>query len=266
MFKSFYSLSKNPFLKEIETKDLFLSDNFKEVKARLDYLKKTRGIGVLVGEPGSGKTTSLRSFADSLNASLFKVIYFPLSTGTVMDFYRGLASGLGEQPASRKVELFQQIQHAVSTLYHDQKITPVFILDEMQLAANKFLNDLSILFNFSMDSENPFILILAGLPYFMDKLQLNQNQSLAQRVVMRYYLTPLGKDEISKYINHQLELAGANHPIFTPQAIEAIALRSRGLPRLINNLATNSLLMGCQLKADNINEEIVFQACEEAGL
>jgi len=160
MFKSFYSLSKNPFLKEIETKDLFLSDNFKEVKARLDYLKKTRGIGVLVGEPGSGKTTSLRFFADSLNSSLFKVIYFPLSTGTVMDFYKGLASGLGEQPASRKVELFQQIQHAVSTLYHDQKITPVFILDEMQLAVNKFLNDLSILFNFSMDSENPFILIL----------------------------------------------------------------------------------------------------------
>lgn len=116
-----------------------------------------------------------------------------------------------------------------------------------------------------MDSLNPFILILAGLPYFIDKLSLNQNQSLAQRVVMRYYLAPLNKDEIDKYINHQLELAGANYPIFTPQAIEAIALRSRGLPRLINNLATNSLVMGCQLKADNINEEIVFQACEEAG-
>jgi len=70
-----------------------------------------------------------------------------------MDFYKGLASGLGEQPTSRKVELFQQIQHAVSTLYHDQKITPVFILDEMQLAANKFLNDLSILFNFSMEKS-----------------------------------------------------------------------------------------------------------------
>ena len=265
MFKSFYSLSRNPFLKEIDTNDLFPSDNFKEVKARLDYLKKIRGIGVLVGEPGSGKTTSLRSFAHSLNPSLFKVIYF-LSTGTVMDFYRGLASGLGEQPSFRKVELFQQIQHAVLSFYHDQKITPVFILDEMQLATNKFLNDLSILFNFSMDSENPFILILAGLPYLMDKLSLNQNQSLAQRIVMRYYLTPLNKDEINKYIKHQLELAGANHPIFTPQAIEAIALRSRGLPRLINNLATNSLLMGCQLKAEAINEEIVFKACEEAGL
>jgi len=73
MFKAFYSLSRNPFLKEIDTNDLFPSDNFKEVEARLDYLKKTREIGVLVGEPGSVKTTSLRSFANSLNSSLFKV-------------------------------------------------------------------------------------------------------------------------------------------------------------------------------------------------
>ena len=100
----------------------------------------------------------------------------------------------------------------------------------------------------------------------MDKLSLNQNQSLTQRIVMRYYLESLSKEEIANYINHQLKLAGANHPIFTPQAVEAISLRSRGLPRLVNNLALNSLLMGYQLKADNINEEIVFKACEEAGL
>jgi len=266
MYKSFYSLSKNPFSKEIDTTDLFPSKNFKEINARLNYLKKTRGMGVIVGEAGSGKTSSLRAFADSLNSSLFKVIYFPLSTGTVMDFYRGLASGLGEDPGFRKVDLFKQIQQAVMKMYHDKKITPVFILDEMQLAANKFLFDLSILFNFSMDSEDPFILILAGLTYFLDKLSLNQNQSLNQRVVMKFHFSPLSNDEIDNYLNHQLELAGANHPIFSPQAVKAIASNSRGLPRLVNKLATNSLLLGYQLKAETINEEIVFKASEEAGL
>ncbi|MCK8824813.1 ExeA family protein [Fuchsiella alkaliacetigena] len=266
MYKSFYSLADNPFAKEIKTENLFPSGCFKEVSARIDYLKKTKGMGVIVGEPGSGKTSTLRAMANKLNPSLFKVIYFPLSTGTVMDFYRGLAAGLGEEPAFRKVDLFKQIQHAITKLSNDKKITPVFILDEIHLAANKFLNDLGILFNFSMDSENPFVLILAGLPFFMDKLSLNQNQSLNQRVIMRYHLKPLSKDEVNEYIEHQLQLAGASHSIFSPQAIEAICLRSRGLPRLINNLAVNSLLLGCQLKADTINEEIVFKACEEIGL
>jgi type II secretory pathway predicted ATPase ExeA len=133
----------------------------------------------------------------------------------------------------------------------------------MQLAPNKFLNDLGILFNFSMDSQNPFVPILAGLSHFMTKLNLNQNQSLNQRVIMKYQLTPLNKDEVKAYVEHQLKLAGANHPVFTPQALEAITLRSRGLPRLINNIAVNSLLLGFQLKAEQINQEIVFKACEK---
>lgn len=136
----------------------------------------------------------------------------------------------------------------------------------MQLAANKFLFDLSILFNFSMDSEDPFILILAGLSYFLDKLSLNQNQSLNQRLVMKYCFSALENNEVDNYIKHQLKLAGANHPIFSPQAIKAIASNSRGLPRLVNKLATNSLILGYQLKAETINEEIVFKASEEAGI
>ena len=263
MYKSFYSLSDNPFKKEIETKNLYQSENLKELSARLDYLKKTRGIAVIIGEPGSGKTSALRAMADSVNPSLFKVIYFPLSTGSVMDFYRGIAIGLGEEPKFRKVDLFNQVQAAILKFYNEKKITPIIILDEMQLAPNKFLSDLGILFNFAMDSQNPFILILAGLSHFMTKLNLNHNQSLNQRVIMKYQLNPLNKEEVKEYVEHQLKLAGANHPVFIPQALEAIALRSRGLPRLINNIAVNSLLLGFQLKAEQINQEIVFKACEK---
>ncbi|MFW6280567.1 MAG: hypothetical protein ACOC2I_01815 [Halanaerobium sp.] len=82
MDKSFYSLSHNPFRKEIETKNLYQSQNLKELTARLNYLKKTRGIAAIVGEQGSGKTSALRAMADDFNPSLFKVIYFPLSTGS----------------------------------------------------------------------------------------------------------------------------------------------------------------------------------------
>jgi type II secretory pathway predicted ATPase ExeA len=266
MYKSFYSLSKRPFSKDIKTQDLFESDNFKETISRLNYLKKIRGIGVIVGESGSGKTSALRSFANTLNSSLFKVIYSPHSTGSVMDFYRNLASGLGEKPVFRRSDLFKQIQNAISNYYVKKNITPVFIMDEMHLSSNKFLNELGLLFNFSMDSKNPFILILSGLSFFLDKLTLNQNQSLAQRVVMKYHMTPLAKDEVEKYIEHHLKLAGQTYTLFTPGAIEAITSNSRGLPRLINSLAINSMLIGCHMKADNINEEIVLKASEEVGI
>ena len=266
VYKSFYSLSHTPFAKDVKTKDLFLSENLSETIARLNYLKETRGIGLLTGEPGTGKTSALRRFVDALNPSLFKPVYFPMSTGSVMDFYRGISKGLGEEPRFRKVELFNQIQNSVKDYFYEKKITPVIILDEMQMASNKFLNDISIIFNFSMDSQNPFVLILAGLPFLMDRLSLNQSQALAQRIVMRYKMGALKKDEVKKYIEHSLSLAGATHEIFSPEAVEAITSRSKGWPRLVNKLAVNSLLLGYQLKADLINDDIVFKASEEAGI
>jgi len=223
MYKSFYSLAYTPFSKELKPSQAFPSESFSEALARLDYLKKTRGIGLLVGDPGAGKTFALRAFVDSLHPNLYSTLYFPLSTGTVMDFFRGIAIGLGENPTFRKVDLFHQIQHAIISSYKERKITPIIILDEMQLAKDLFLHDLSILFNFNMDSENPFILILAGLPHFKDKLTLNQNRPLAQRIVIRHKMEPLTKDEVDRYIKHHLELAGAKHPIFSGSSHRSVS-------------------------------------------
>lgn len=223
-------------------------------------------MGLLVGEAGSGKTFTLRSFKESLHPSLYHIVYFPLSTGGVMDFYRGLAYGLGEEPKFRKVDLFRQIQQGMEQLKQERKVTPVFILDEMHLAKDAFLQDLALLFNFQMDSTNPFILVLSGLPYLKTRLSINHHRPLAQRLIMKYEMQPLAKEEISKYIEHHLNLAGANMPIFTDTAIEAIALRSQGWPRVINTLTVNSLLFGAQLKKNQIDDEVVRLAIEDSSL
>jgi len=125
MFRAFYSLTKLPFSKEAS--EQYQSKSFLEACSRLEYLQKTRGMGLLCGEPGAGKTFVLRSFCASLNPSLFKAIYFPLSTGTVMDSYRGLAFGLDEEPYFRKVDLFKQIQTRVLSLFKEKRVTPVFV-------------------------------------------------------------------------------------------------------------------------------------------
>lgn len=183
-----------------------------------------------------------------------------------MDFYRGLAYGLGEEPKFRKVDLFRQIQQGIERMAVDRRITPVFILDEMHMAKDAFLQDIALLFNFQMDSTNPFILILSGLPHLKTRLKLNHHRPLSQRMIMNYEIHALSREEVTRYINHHMDLAGAKMPIFTESAIEAIALRSQGWPRAINTLTTNSLLFGSQMKKEQIDEKIVQLAIEDGGL
>lgn len=266
MYKSFYSLAQTPFSKDIQSTDAFPSTDYQGALNALGYLQKSKGIGLLTGDPGAGKTFTLRSFKETLNPSLYHVVYFPLSTGGVMDFYRGLVYGLGEEPKFRKVDMFRQVQQGIERMAHERKITPVFILDEMHMAKDAFLQDIALLFNFHMDSTNPFILILSGLPHLKTRLTMNHHRPLSQRMIMRYEIQPLSKEEVSSYIQHHLKIAGAKIPIFSEPAIEAIALRSQGWPRVINTLTVNSLLFGSQMKKEQIDEEIVRLAIEGSGL
>ncbi|WP_133087821.1 hypothetical protein [Virgibacillus indicus] len=98
------------------------------------------------------------------------------------------------------------------------------------------------------------------------RLNLNHHRPLAQRIVMRYQLQSLSKDDVYACIEHHLKLCGARMPIFTASVLEAISLCSQEWPRVINTLTINSLLYGAQQKKEQIDEEIVQMAIEECGL
>jgi type II secretory pathway predicted ATPase ExeA len=266
MFKQFFGLKYNPFTKEIPPEHLFSSAYLKELDSRLKYLQEVRGIGLLAGESGAGKSAALGRYAANLNPALFKVCYFALSTVTVLEFYQGLAMTLGEEPKHKKVALFHQIQQAIYSLYYDRRITPVIILDEIQLASNKVLEDLRLLFNFQMDSKNPFVLILSGQPLIRNKLALNVNNPLRQRLAVHYFLHGLKEEELPFYCQSRFKLAGLSEEIITPAAYGAIHSITNGLPRLVNNLITACLLCACAKRQKQIDEEVVYQAQQELNL
>ena len=141
------------------------------------------------------------------------------------------------------------------SLYYNQKITPVIILDEVQMLSNSILEELRLLFNFKMDSENPFILILSGQSQIRNKLQLAVNAPLKQRIAVKYVMQGLKPEELSDYIFTRLKSAGLHENIFTQAAIEAIYSASKGVPRLVNSLATSSLMYACSIKQKHVDEE-----------
>jgi type II secretory pathway predicted ATPase ExeA len=161
--------------------------------------------------------------------------------------------------------MFYEIQSAINSLYYDQRITPVFIVDEIHMASTQILDDLRILFNFKMDSANPFVLIMVGQPQIRNKLMLNTSYPLKQRIVMRYTMQGLKKEECTDYLDSRMRLAGCTRNVFTPAAIEAIYNISNGAPRVINNITTAALMYSAAKRVDSVDGEAVFQANIEIG-
>jgi len=266
MFTAFWEMQFNPFSKSAPGNHHFESDDFKQATARLKHLCDIKGIGLLTGNPGIGKTFTLKKFAGSLNPGLFKLFYAPLSSVTVLEFYRALAIGLGLSPPYKKIDLFNAIQDRIRSLAKDKRVTPVIIFDEGQYLSAKILNDLKILLNFDMDSENHAVVILAGHATLATTLSMGAHEALAQRILINYTFTGLSKEEMTQYIASKLKSCGVSQTIFPDNALEALWGCCSGSPRVVNSLAEICMQIGAQKGVKLIDPEIIMLANNELSL
>lgn len=265
-YKAYYGLAFDPFDKELDVKNSFASSDFKEALSRMEYLKTVKGIGLFTGDAGMGKTYAMRHFVSTLNPSLYKVIYLPISTLTVLEFYRALAYGLGIEPAHKKIDNFRGIQETIEYMSKEKRITPVFLLDEAQYLKTDVLNDLKILFNFHMDSKNYCIVLLTGQAILKNILTRNLHEPLKQRIVISYTFEGITKEETKNYIESRLALADVHTTIFSESAIEAIYSCCNGSIRKLNSLLTKCLIAGALQESMNISTDTVMRAQSEVEL
>lgn len=266
MYLSFFGMEFNPFDKDIDTKYAFDTQDLKIVKNRLDYLRDHPGIALFTGNPGMGKTFSIRNFMKSLNSNLFKCVYLSMSSLTVYEFYKQLAIALGIVPEFKKVDIYKQIQETIVDLVKNKKIKVIICIDEAQYLKTDIINDLKILSNFDMDSKNYFTLILTGAPILNSILNRNVHEALKQRITISYNLLGISKDELNSYINSRLSIAHAKTDIFTPQAIEAIYNSSNGSIRVVNNIITKSLIIASSKNQNIIDDNIIIEAYNDLEL
>jgi general secretion pathway protein A len=263
MYRKHFALTRHPFAKNLVPEDLFLSAASKELETRLRHLLDLRGIGLVTGEVGSGKTTVCRKVAASLHAGLYKVFYVPLSTGNVMDLYKTIAWEMGLPTERSRAALYRAIHGEVTRLNLETKIRPVLIVDEAQHLRSEVLEDLRLLTNYEMDSQNRLCLLLVGQAELRRRLSMAVHEALSQRIVVRHHFGGLEREELPSYLGHLLRLAGTELPLFDGPALEAIYQSTNGLPRKVNLLAHHALNAAALARVKCVNAEHVQAALSE---
>jgi type II secretory pathway predicted ATPase ExeA len=227
---------------------------------RLSFLKNTRGIGLFTAPPGMGKTHALRCFAEDLNPNLCQMSYTCLSTISVTEFYRQLCTQLGLEQSGRKTGMFKSIQDRVHYLIKDKHKTIIIAIDECQYLNTEILRDFKLIMNQEYDSMDCFALVMVGLPHMNSILDKPVHEALKQRIVVHYNFNGLSVDETSEYIYSRIEAAGGARSIIDESAVHAVAGYCQGTPRIINSVMTNALILGTQLKKQNIDSELILAA------
>lgn len=263
MIEVFYKLKRLPFHKDINPKDMFVCGASEELSRRLEHMKQKRGLMLITGAPGTGKTLHLRAFVEKLNPNIFKPVYTPLATVNILDFYRQLSVLLGGEALYRKSQLFNSIQNSIRNYVTDNKKIPVIIFDEAHLLKIENFYELQILSNFNMDSTDPALFILTGQAHLRERLLIPVLQPFNQRISLKCHLPALTKEETADYIQHQLALAGLKEPLFNPNALNALYQNSGGIPRVINALCSKTMTIGAIEKKESLSEDEVFRATHE---
>jgi type II secretory pathway predicted ATPase ExeA len=265
MYRKHFALTRHPFDKDLAADDLFASASLAELGARLRHLVDMRAIGLVTGDSGSGKTTACRHLVASLHTGLYRVLYVSMTTGNVMDLYKSIAWELGLPTERNRAALFRQIRAEVSRLCAENRLRPILIIDEAHHLRTDLLEDVRLLTNFAMDSENRLTVILVGHPELRRRMSMAALDALAQRIVVRAHVRGLTRDELGPYLVHRLRLAGSELPLFEPPTVEAIFQASSGLPRKANALAHHALFAAAVAKTKSVTTEHVQAAMQEVA-
>ena len=261
MIKPFFGLTYFPFKKDI--KKIFLSRQLNYLQHRSTHFIDTQGIALLTGEVGSGKTTFMRWFLNSLNHNSFKFIYISQTARAARSFFRIIAKELGLVPEHFIENVSSQVKTELSSLYRKQKLKPILIIDEAQNLSDSVLEEIRLLTNFRMDSIDYLSIFLLGHPVLKARLKLSPYAALKQRISFSYHLTGFEQDEIEPYIVHRLKLAGKSDSLFTNEAVRLLFNYSKGLPRVINTLAHEALYLAAYQKITMIDEKLIETIIQE---
>lgn len=226
-----------------------------------------KGLAVVVGEIGTGKTTLARRMLDELDEENYEAAMLVVLHSSVTSEWllRKIAMQFGvKETGDTKVEILGHLYRRLLEIHESGKRAVVLIDEAQMLRSKEIMEEFRGLLNMEVPEGKLITLIFFGLPELDDLLGLDE--PLKQRIALKCRLTPLDENITREYIEHRLTVAGSEDNMFQPDAIKLIHDYSRGIPRLINTICDNALLEGFLIKERDINADIIESVAISLGL
>ncbi len=265
MYEKFFGLSARPFALTPDPAFLYPSRQHAMAMTMLEYgLESEAAFSVLTGDIGSGKTTLLRRLLRQLDRQV--VVGVISNTHAGFGSIHGWAlSALGIAAAEDSdIARYEALVDSVAASFARGRRT-LLVLDEAQNLSIGALEELRLLSNINTDAGLMLQILLVGQPELREKLSRPELQQFAQRVSVDFHLTPLSRAETQAYIRHRLRVAGREAELFAPDAVDSLYVRTRGVPRLLNQLADLSLVYAFAEEQPLIGADLIAAVLRDRG-
>lgn len=268
-YQEFYGLKYEPFTNHPDPKFYFNSPQHALAREYLIHAARgTRGLAVLLGEIGTGKTTLSRKILSELyslgsyQVGLIVLTHSEFNPGWL---FTRIANLIGVRDfGSSTTEIVSRISQRLNEIYRRNEKTVIIIDEANKLKSQEVLEEIRGLLNLEIADTRLISFILSGLPDLEHFLVTNR--ALYQRIAVKVKLKPMGSDTIRSYISHRLKVAGSSRDIFTPRAVDLICRYSDGRPRLVNITSDNALLEGYVQQKQLVDESVVERVVSNLGL
>lgn len=264
MYCQFYGLKEKPFNVTADPDFFFSSQRHQEALSHLIYgVNQRKGLIVITGEVGTGKTTLCRFFLTQLKSRV-ETAFILNPNFSDIELLEAIVSDFGLKTKHRTK--FSFIWELNRFLLRRSAFgnNIVLIIDEAQNLEPLQLEQVRLLTNLETAKDKLIQIILVGQPELNQKLELASLRQLRQRISVKYHVHPLEKHEIQNYITHRLRVAGSQGRVhFSDDAIKVVSEVSKGIPRIINTLCDRALLAGFTSETNIIDGKIISQSLEE---